>query len=318
MSATGTQAKMGTKAVADWDTAYSAVDIQVPFTSETISPKFERSEDDSLVGTGSRGASVKSNEAVQGDTNHILDYNNFNSMVKAYFNDEAAGVFTINEALSECRYLEFDKVVDRWRFGPAKCTKLVISGAAGEFVKGAWTWVVKTLSRSSGAFPSISPSARNKLHFKNMLYFWIGDQGDALSASDKFDISSFELTLDRSLATDDYASGAGGGSGETQVLDPIENGWRTGALKLTFPRYSATTEAILDFKDGDTALQAVMLFQLGSESFKIELPNLRVADGFDVNVGGPELLRVEGTLSAHPSETGNPMYVGNECRITIV
>lgn len=316
MSATGTETKLGTKAVAGWTTAYSAVDVAVPYSSETLSRQFERSEDDSLVGSGAMVPSVQSNEVAQGDTSHILDYNNFNSMLKAWFGAEAAGVFTISETLGEYRYIELDKSVDRWRFGPSKATKIVISGQAGDWVKGTWSWAVKTLARSATAFPAISPAARNKVHFKNMSYFWIGDQADALGAGDKFAISAFELTLERNLVTDDYASGDSSGN-ETQILEPIGSGFRSASLKLTFPRYSTTTEAIIDWKDADTALQADFLFSLSGETFRVQIPNLVITEGFDVNVGGPERLQAEGTLMAYPSGAGHPMYTGNECKITI-
>lgn len=315
--AAGVRSKMGIKEVAGWTSAYATPDIAVPLVSENISQQFERIESDSLYGNGARQPSIKGNEQVQGETIHELDYNNYDSIFKAIFGAEASRVFTISDDdLPEYRYLEFEKDIERWRYGPAKVTKIVISGQSSGsqgIIRLAVTWLVKTRVRTGTAFPAITPATRNLVAFKHMT-FRIADLVDAVGGGDEYGINSFEFELDRNLKGDDYDS-----ESANQILVPIPDGFRVPVgLKLGVPRYNSTNKQLIDWRDADTPLQATVNFVSGSEQFLIELPNLRLEEGFEANVGGPGVIPLDGMAKGYPSEAGNPMYVGNEARITFV
>ena len=84
---------------------------------------------------------------------------------------------------------------------------------------------------------------------------------------------------------------------------------------MKLPRYAADT--LIDWKEADTALQADFTFTRGGESITVELPEVRVAGGFDSQIGGPAPAVVEGEFEAYRGGTAF-MYTGNEMKITIV
>lgn len=315
----GFGAKMGVIKLASWAAAYSAPTLLIPFESEDITTNYQRIEDNSLVGTASRGPSAQGGAAVNGSTNHVLDYNNFGTLIECVTGGSVGGPYLVtDDDLPKWPLLEFEKTISRHRFFPAKLSGFVLSGRANENVKISFKWVVRKRLLSATPFPSIStPGARNIVLFSH-LNFRIADQVDAIAgavgAGDSLGITSFELEFNRVLKDDDYESG----STPQEIVEPVPSDWRVGNLKFTTARYNSGNSAIVGWKDADTALQADLTFASGGESFKIELPNLRIKEGFDVPTEGPGQYKLDGSLSMHPSQAGNPMYVGNEMKITIV
>lgn len=313
----GSGAKLGVRLLTQWTDGYTAPGAGhlVPFTKESLSAAFDRIEDESLVGSGSRPASDQGALKAQGEIEHELDYNNFDTIFEAFCGANAARVFTMtNDNLPKYPLAEFEKVIARHRYYAAKIGGLVISGQANGKVTLKTKWHPRQRVISGTAFPGACTlaGARTRVLFKHLSNnFRIGDQVDALGAGDVLGISSFELTLDRNLKADDNDS-----QNPTYVLEPIPGGWRAASLKLTLPRYNATTAVLATWKDADTALQARFVFTGSGETFTIELPNLRITSGFDVPVEGPGPIKFDGELSAHPSTAGNPMYVGEEVRFT--
>lgn len=315
----GFSSKMGIIQLTDWADPYLAPSQLIPFQSEDVSVAYQRIEDDSLVGSASRGPSAQGGATVTGTTNHVLDYNNFGTLIKCAMGNVAGGVYTItNDDLPLYLLLEFEKTIQRHRFFPAKLSGFTISGRANEKVTIAFKWVVRKRTLSATAFPAIStPGARNLVLFSH-LNFRIADQADAITGSagtgDSLGITSFELEFSRVLKDDDFESG----STPKEIVTPVPSDWRVGSFKFTTARYNSGNSAVVGWKDSDTALQADLTFASGGESFKIELPNLRIKEGFDVPTEGPGQYKLDGALSMHPSQSGNPMYVGEEMRITIV
>lgn len=311
----GFGAKMGIIKLGSWAAAYSAPTALIPFLSEDITTNYQRIEDESLVGTASRGPSQQGGLAANGSTNHVLDYNNFGTLIECATGGSTSSPYTISDDdLPKWPMVEFEKVIARHRFFPAKISGFTLSGRANESVKISFKWVVRKRQTSATAFPAIStPGARNIVLFSH-LDFRIADQVDALAGGDALGITSFELEFSRVLKDDDYESG----STPQEIVEPVPSDWRVGNLKITTARYNSGNSTIVGWKDTDTALQAQLLFSSGGESFKVELPNLRIKEGFDVPTEGPGQYKLEGTLSMHPSQSGNPMYVGNEMKITIV
>lgn len=303
---------------AAWETlAYAAPGAGhlVPFTKESLNAAYERIEDESLVGSGSRGASAQGPLRAGGDAEHNLDYNNFDNIFEAYCGANASRVFTMtNDDLAKYVLIELEKVIQRHRYYPAKIGGLVISGSAsgGKItVKPKFHTRLRAISATAFPVGCTLAGAQDLVLFKH-LNFRIGDQVDALGAGDNMGISSFELTLERNMAAQDNDS-----MSPTYILDPIPGGWRDAKLKLTFPRYNSVTAVLATWKDAETALQARFAFAgPSSQTFVIEVPNLRIATGFDVPIEGPGPIKFDGELSAHRSDAGNPMYVGEEVRFT--
>lgn len=314
--ALGLKAKMGIKAVTTWGAAYAAVDTAIPFVNESITRNFNRVERSALLGYGGREASSQGVQTCQGTVNFELDYNNFIPILKQAMGAESGGVLTITESVDALYlWLEFEKQVSRYRCGAAKATKFTISGDAGgsEPIKFSVDYICRDVAVSATAFPAITPATPDRVTYRHLGLFRLGDQADALAGGDAMALQSFELSFERSLKGDDYATDA---TAPEMPLDPVENDFRTSTLKLKFPRYAADT--IPAWKDGDTALQCDFLFSgPSSQSFKIECPNMRILDGFDASIDGPGPMILEGTMELTRSLVAT-MYIGNEFKITIV
>lgn len=316
--ATGILSKMGIKDVATWETAYAAVDELIPFVSETLVQNFTRGEDESLVGSAGRQPSDQLVQSCEGQTVHKLDYNNFDSILETFFGAVAARVFTLSEdTLPKQQWIEFDKQVTRWRFGASKISKIVIQGEKDGHVMLTVDWMARDVARTGTAFPAIStPGARTLVRFED-LDFWVSTiAAGPPGAGDRLRIESFELELDRVLVGDDYGS-KDGASGEKLPIEPVPNGFRNIMLKVKQPRYASDADFVT-WKDSNTPIQAKMTFTRGSETIVIDLPDLRLTEGADAQIGGPERIQQDGiTMEVRKPESTNPLYTGNEVRITV-
>jgi hypothetical protein len=312
----GFGSKLGIIKLASWAAGYSAPTALIPFLNETLSVAFDRIPDESLVGTASRGPSAQGGLAVAGETTHNLDYNNFDTLFECLMGTAVGRTFTISDDdLPKWPSVEVDKVIQRHRFYAGKIVKATISCRAGGIAQVKFGWLIRKRDLSATAFPAIStPGPRNLVLFKHAITkIWIGDQADALTSGDAIGFSSYEIAFDRQMVADDRDSNS-----PTEILEPIPGDWRACEIKLTIPRYNTATSVLADWKDNDTALQLQIQHTGGSESFSAQLPNLRITDGFDVPVEGPGPITLEGTLQASPSQAGNPLYVGNEMRVTFI
>lgn len=315
--AIGVLAKMGIKTVAGWTTAYSAVDTLIPFDSESIVHNYTRIQDETLIGSAGRYPSSQGVQAITGQTVHRLDYNNFDVLLSMIFGGIAGRVLTISEdLLPKYVWLEFEKQTSRWRIGACKATKIVISGEKDGIVMLTIDWIGRDIDKNATAFPAIStPGTRSHVRFEDLQM-----QIDTIAAgpptsADTMRIESFELELDRALVADDYASKSQTASEEKWPLEPVPNGFRVVSFKFKQPRYDSDAD-VMTWKDGDTPIQAMLLFTRAAEALLIELPDMRVTDGADAPVGGAERVQNDVTMEVYKPAAGNPLYAGNELRIT--
>ncbi len=317
--ATGILSSMGIKDVAAWNTSYAAVDELIPYKTESLTQAFTRLADDSLLGSAGRAPSDQGVQAVAGQTTHILDYNNFDTIFETAFGAVAGRVFTFpspGDALLKYLWIEIEKTTSRWRMGAAKINKLTISGEKDQHVMLTVDWLCRDIDRNVAAFPSIStPGARNLVRFEDLQFRIVDIAGGPPSGGDEMRIESFELELDRVLVEDDYASKSTVALEEKLPLEPIPNGFRVNSLKFKVPRYSTDAD-LLTWKDADTPLQADLTFTRSGETLVLDLPDMRITEGFDPQVSGPERLQNEGTMEVSQPAAGNPLYAGGEVRAT--
>ena len=304
----GNLAVMGMKSVAAWTTAYAAVDVAIPFIDEGLVSAFERIEKEAKVGSAGREPSEQGNLVVAGPVNMEMDYNNYDLLWQGIFGTVASGVYTItDDVVSKYVWIEVDKGVERWRFGASKPMKVTLTGEKNGIVKASADYLCRDLQRNAAAFPGISPATQTKIRF-NDLVFRIADQVDAIAGGDAVTIESFEFEFDRGYKDDDYVNAP-------NVLEPVPGDWRALTLKFRSPRYTGTF--FQDAKAADTPLQADLIFTRGGESYKLELPELEIQSGFDVETTGPEPYVLEGTLACKRSSNAF-MFTGNEAKLTIV
>jgi hypothetical protein len=312
---TGILAAMGIKDLGSWGASWVAVDEKIPVETEGLTQAYTRIADESLTGSAGRTASDQGVQMVQGPTNHVLDYNNYDTIFEMVFGTKSTRTFTLSDDLvAKWVGIELDKQVSRWRFWACKATKLVLSGEADQHVKAVVDWIARDIDRAATAFPlndTDLPGARTKVRFED-LDFWIADHADAIAAGDRVRISSFELEVDKVLVPDDYASKSGTLLDEKKPLEPIPNGFRVVNFKITIPRYDADT--FQDWSDDDEPLQAKMTFTRGGETFVVDLPDLRIVEGPNANIGGAERLQQEISFEVYKPGSTNPLYTGGEVR----
>jgi len=298
--------QMGISAVAGWDTAFSASTAIIPFEEEGLNEAFERVQQVDLIGSGGKLPSYQGIKVIQGPTKHTLCYD-VQTLIAAVPGNDSAGTISIVDRLGSgsvnAFWIEIDKGHIRHRFGAAKPMKMTISGEKNNSIKLDLDWYFKDRVATASAMASLTPPTNRKILFSDLV-FRIGDQVDALTSGDDLGIESFEIVLDRAPKADDYVSDA---SAPELPLEVIENDFRVASLSFKVPRYNSDT--IVGWKDADTALQATLTFTSSAGTLTIKLPELRITEGFDANVGGPGALTLEGTLEAYRSlDTSHPMH----------
>ena len=190
---------------------------------------------------------------------------------------------------------------------------MVIGGTKGESLKISVDLLCRKLERSATAFPGLSISNYSRIVFTNTSStsrIRVGNQDDALASGDEMCFESFSLELDNMLKGDDYCNQ------QRYALEPLRNGKRDVRLTLRLPRYSADT--FQDWKANGTLLQADFYFTDGTKTWLLEVPEFKIFEGFEANIGGPEVLFQEGIGQCFINTSNTPMTaISDEFRITI-
>lgn len=317
MDGAGIIGQLALKVLANWAATWVAVDAYIPFTGETLSANHDRIEDDSLEGYGGRNPSEQGNQVLQGDTEHHWDYG-ADVLIPACTGILTGTVATVGEVLSEAactadKYFGIEIIkggAANHRFFPAMVTKFVIKGEKGGICNLTASWAARQFDAIAAAAIT-KPTVVPRVKFDQMV-FRVGDQANALAAGDNTAIDSFEVAFDRSMKLDDYATDP---TLPQQPLEPKENGFRVSSFKIKLPRYAS--DVFLVWRLADTPLQANMTWGgAGTTAKLIEFPELRITEGFEGNVSGPEVLTLEGNLEPSRGGAHGYMYAGNEMKIT--
>ena len=146
------------------------------------------------------------------------------------------------------------------------------------------------------ALPTDVPDLVQLRHF----VFRIGDQADAMQASDTIGISSFTINVNNNL-TDHQQTTTDNASSHTdpaQPIQPVRNGFREVTLEIVVPRYGNDT--FFDHVANDTNLQAEIFATQpsSSEEFDILFPNLKIIGDPQAPVSGPDALSQTITFKA--------------------
>ena len=300
---------------ATWETvSFPGSATTIPFLTETLTPQFNRIEQDSLVGFGGRLPSDQGVEVITGTTEHIMDYTTMHVLLTAVLGDDAAGTITIEDrhgdGSAKAFWIEIDKEHVEYVFGPGKPTKITISGEKDGKITISLDWVFFGFQSKSSGFTGGAWTPTPRMLFEHGI-FRVADQVDALQASDEINPDSFEITFDRGMKTDDYVADT---TYPKQTLIPIENDFRSAQYKVALPRFESDTFGT--WKNADTALQGDIVFTLSGNTLTISMPELRITEGFDASIDGPAALKLDGTFDLYRCGNGShPMGTGNEIEI---
>jgi hypothetical protein len=310
--ALGHLSKMSIYDVGTWETAHpGGQGDTVHFVSEGLTEEYERLERLGLVGSGGAEPSDQGNVEVTGTTLHELDYVNFLIFFKYWFADTSSPYDVSDDTVPYYYWIELEKQVERWRFGPCKLNKITLRGPQDGKVMMELEHTCRQCIRTGTAFNGDTMGSMARVLFKQ-LEFRIADQVDAIGSGDVVKIESFELVMPRNMKTDDYGSKDSSGDAIYKI-EPVPADFREITQSLVVPRYAANT--FQGWKQNDTPLMGDLSFVNGANMLLFQLPELRITEGFNANVEGPAPLRQEGALRAYKSSNAN-MYVGNEVRVT--
>ncbi len=308
----GVLSKAGIKACTSWGESWSAVNEQIPFNDESIKQQIEWNENNCLEGSAGRRSPDGGLIKIDGPFKADFDYYNFDTLLEMALGAAAGTVFTIADDLSKIFRMEIEKSVSRWRYDGAMIDMFSLTGEKGKIVGAEFGLACRSLARSATAFPTLSITNMSRVRFSVSAAnsrIRIADQADALASGDEVGWEYFKLTLQRKLKKDD------GTNQSRYVLQPKIDGFREVKLEIRIPRYSADTYQ--DWKDAATLLQSDLYFTDGTRSYLIEIPEMKIEDGFDAGIKGPGEVPLEGSFGCFRNSSNTPMSaVTNEFRIT--
>jgi hypothetical protein len=300
------------KDTASWATAFAQGDTEIPIVSETISQGFAWQRSSALDGYAAQKTASIGRNLVAGDLTFNLDYT-YHHMLKYAFGSYSASTYEFTNDLDAWFHLELDKVLKRYRYPSCMVNSLTITGDAGSDtpIQCTTNLVTQSETRSDTALDSYSPTWDSA--YFNECILRIGNLDDALDSGDELAINSFEITVENNLETD-------GPQNSTTIVEPARNGFRNVMLKLGFPRYITGTNALDAFKIAGTLLQATLVITDGSSSLSFYFPEMKITEGGNWPVGGPEIITDEVTLECYRNinNTSNMASVGDQIEIVVV
>lgn len=324
MGATGTAVKAGYSDCATWATAFAAAGTIVPLVSETLSKAYDLSRSEALIGVAAEREPDLGTDLITGDIVWELDYDN-HGLLAYCFGALGSGIYDFAADITDWFHFQIDKSLKRYNFAACAVNSFGISGeiGSGKPVHVSASVVARSLALSDSAFPSISDTAPNRVYAEDLLAgasgVLLGDQTDALSAStDNLAIKTFEFRAENNLQTDGKDTGGGG-----HVLQPLRQGFRKVTLRLGLARYATpgatyvAPTSLATWKDAGTRLQASMLLTGTGGTMLLQIPEARIPEGLNWNVGGPGVIEDSVLLECYQNLHNTPMSaVSDQARLT--
>jgi len=184
---------------------------------------------------------------------------------------------------------------------------MTLGCAAGESLKATFEMIIGELVKTSTVNEQADlvglPDDLIQLLTFNQLTFRIGDHSGALSASDEVCISSFEISVNNNLTSDEQATPCNTVNTDSKTqIQPVRNGFRETTLTIELPRYAS--DAFQTYKSAGTNLQCDIVFTDSTSSFTILFPNLVVTDS-GAPISGAGAVKQTVTLKALGFITGS-------------
>jgi hypothetical protein len=305
----GMLAQAGWSPATSWTQAHQAATQRLRMVSESITEVYDKLRSQALVGQ------VAQHEFINGIVNvtgEIVCELSFDANDTTPFDDgileycmgaNSSRTYDLANTSDKWFHLTIDKVTRRYYFASCKVNSFSLSGEADSEapIKLSLNITARVVTDDATVFPSLAV-AGSPVFFKHMIlssasYFMINAFGadGALDATDACNIKSFELAVDNALKSDSKDSGSA-----VYVVDPARDGFRTVTLKVSVARYLATApiSSFRTWKAAGTQLQAIIGFSDGSSTYICYLPQMKITEGADFNVGGPGIIEGEVSFEA--------------------
>lgn len=305
----GVLAQAGWAAGTSWSQAHQTETAKLRILSESITEAYDKLRSQALLGYASQHEFEVGHVQVSGEIVTELCYDG-DPILEYCMGAVATRTYTFTAQLAKYFHLTIDRVTKVYKFAGVKVNSFTISGQAGEEpVKLTMNVTCRSVTvANAGTFASLSapgaPVLFPHLQASSVSGVWLGDQTDALATGDALPVKSFEISVDNALQADAKDS-----SDPLYVLDPLRNGVRVVTCKLGLARYLSTapTTSLRGWKTAGTRLQAMLVLASGSDSYTMYLPDCKISEGADFNVGGPAMIEGAITLEAYRNLHNTPM-----------
>lgn len=304
----GTLSRAGWAPASSWAAAYSETSMkQLRLVSENLTENYDKIRSSALLGSAADNEFYLGHVMISGEVVVDLAYDN-SEIIEYCMGAAATTTYTFTDQLSKVFHLLIDKnsaAADdsgstnlnkfRYRFAGVKVNSFTISGEVGESpVKLTMQVTCRSVATVATVFPTLT-APDEPIPFKHLTSCWVGDQADALASGDALSVKSFEIAVDNNLKSDDKDSGD-----VSYVLEPLRNGFRKVTAKFGLARYltSSPTADLRTWKTAGTRLQALLVLTNGTDSYTIRIPEMKVVDGVNWNVGGPAMIESDVTFEA--------------------
>lgn len=313
----GVTAQAGFAAASSFSQAHQAATNKLRLVSETMSINFDKLRSQALIGQVAQHEFAIGHMTVTGDLVVELCYDDDEILEYCFGSIVATRVYTLTNELEKFFHLTIDRTTSRYLFRGCMVTSWTISGEAGSEspIQLSMSLVAYHGTTSATAFPSLT-APDDPVLFPQLTQCRLGDQADALAAGDDTPSKSISLTCDNNLQID-----AKDTSDVAYILQPIRNGVRTVTLELGFARYLASgpISSLFGWKTSNTRLQASLTFSNGTDSYVIQIPECKIGEGAEFNVGGPAALESNIKLECFYNNNNTPMAaVTDQLTITAV
>ena len=297
----GTKSKMAGVAETTFGTPLLVTTL-IPFVEETLTADYAQDPDPTLCGVAAPQAPEQGVLNTAGGWTEMWKFTDSNLSLKRFFGQyNAAGAnpanYTLLEDLDQMgATYAIDKIVDMWVFSGYKPNVLTISGSPGDNVRLAYEGFATSLAidpssplNNRARLDSLGVFTEANIRHRHLTLL-IGDYDDALASPDEFFVSSFTLTCNRALETDEV--------NDEFLQEAIANGWRETSFQIAIPRYQ--DNVFRSWHANHTDLQATLVFVNGTKSKTIYLPRMQVSQ-VPLNVSGPGRSPLNVSFTCHPN-----------------
>jgi hypothetical protein len=289
--------------------------IEIPFKTETLSQKYDPINDEAYLGQAFASLPQQGNRHTKGSISQNLDIVSCFPIFEAAFGANSSGVFTLgsnSKKLSMCGL----NSVNASQYANVYVTKIKISGSAGNLMSVEYDVMSVTAQsrQATSAFPASPTAPGIPFTFSEAGgtgYVRVGDQADALSASDEINIEEF--SIDITTGFDEQFCNEG-----TGTLTPTF-GMVTPTIEGSFKLSRHTNDNFQAWSDNETALQmAISLYKSSTANILLEIPNfLCTVELSDEELTKPTVTMMIGRNGVGTSYSNSNMSFVSPLRITV-
>jgi len=263
---------------------------QVPFTSESIALALERSRDPSLIGSGGATPSDIIGEKAAGSLEARLRYRGLERLMMIAMGfeqpDDSPANLGTGTAYAHLFELDDHLMTEAWAAGERDAgawanDRKVRRGQLGFYRQPndiVWQSVMvnkMTLSAQPSevkmafdliGYDKVGPGSYNHANWTlptgsiaqalfTQMTFKLGLRAGGAGSLSTIGVSNLELALDNKLKGDDQDTDSG-----ANIIEPCRSDMRDVTLKVEFPRYNSSWEALLTLMESNTEMSAMIEF----------------------------------------------------------